>query len=106
LPQLAACVILKFYLNVPYRDMEDWLLASDQVCQVLDLKTVPDYCTLARTFRKLNKTLLDEMQHQLLEAAFLAPYPATLLPLDKTMQRRLPLLGIDTLGQLTALHCC
>lgn len=37
------------------------------------------------------------------EAAFLAPYPVTLLPLDKTMQRRLPLLGLDTLGQLAKL---
>ena len=38
LPQLAACVILKFYVNLPYRDMEEWLLASDQVCAVLELK--------------------------------------------------------------------
>ena len=68
LPQLAACVILKFYLNVPYRDMEEWLLASDQVCQVLELKTVPDHCTMARTFRKLDKKWLDELQRQLLAA--------------------------------------
>lgn len=37
------------------------------------------------------------------EAAFLAPYPVTLLPLSKDMARRLPLLGIDTLGKLAAL---
>jgi hypothetical protein len=66
LPQLAACVILKFYLNVTYRDMEEWLLASDQVCAVLELKTVPDHCTLARTFGKLDKKWLDELQRQLL----------------------------------------
>jgi hypothetical protein len=37
------------------------------------------------------------------EAAFLAPYPVSLLPLDKQMKRRLPLLGITTLGALAAL---
>lgn len=37
------------------------------------------------------------------EAAFLAPHPVTLLPLDKAMARRLPLLGIHTLGQYAAL---
>ena len=37
------------------------------------------------------------------EATFLAPYPVTLLPLDKAMQRRLPLLGLHTLGQLACL---
>jgi hypothetical protein len=37
------------------------------------------------------------------EATFLANYPVTLLPLDKAMQRRLPLLGLDTLGQLARL---
>lgn len=37
------------------------------------------------------------------EKAFLSPYPVTLLPLDKSMQRRLPLLGIKTLGQLADL---
>lgn len=36
-------------------------------------------------------------------AEFLAPYSVTLLPLDKKMQRRLPLLGLDTLGQLAQL---
>jgi DNA polymerase-4 len=37
------------------------------------------------------------------EAAFLAGAPVNLLPLDAQMRRRLPLLGIDTLGQLAAL---
>jgi hypothetical protein len=32
LPQLAACVLLMFYLNKSYRDMEEWFLASDKVC--------------------------------------------------------------------------
>jgi nucleotidyltransferase/DNA polymerase involved in DNA repair len=37
------------------------------------------------------------------EAAFLAPRPLNFLPLDKEMARRLRLLGIYTLGQLTNL---
>ncbi|MBI5952142.1 MAG: transposase, partial [Chloroflexi bacterium] len=32
LPQLAACVLVMFYLNKSYRDMEEWLLATDKVC--------------------------------------------------------------------------
>jgi nucleotidyltransferase/DNA polymerase involved in DNA repair len=37
------------------------------------------------------------------EAQFLAPYALSLLPLDKVMKRRLPLLGIETLGQYVRL---
>lgn len=37
------------------------------------------------------------------ETEFLSLYPISLLPLDKLMTRRLPLLGIHTLGQLAAL---
>lgn len=67
LPQLAACVLLTFYLKLSYRDMEDWLLATDQVRQVLELPHVPDHSTLARTFRKLKQTDLDAMQQRLLQ---------------------------------------
>lgn len=67
LSHLAACVILKFYLNLPYRDMEEWLLASDQVCRVgTENRTRSLY--LGTTFRKQDKHWLDDMQHQLLEA--------------------------------------
>ncbi|MCC7483295.1 MAG: transposase [Hyphomicrobiales bacterium] len=68
-PQLAACVLLMFYLNVSYRDMEEWLLASDQVCTVLELAQVPDHSTLSRMYRKLNKGQLDQMQRALLDTA-------------------------------------
>lgn len=66
-PQLAACVMMKFYVNLSYRDTEEWLLATDKVCEVLELRQIPDYSTLSRTFRKLNKPLLDEMNRQLLD---------------------------------------
>lgn len=29
LPQLATCVLMMFYMDVSYRDMEEWLLATD-----------------------------------------------------------------------------
>jgi hypothetical protein len=66
LPQLAACVLLMFYVNKSYRDMEEWLLASDRICQVLDLKHVPDHTTLMRTIKKLRKADLDGMNRRLL----------------------------------------
>lgn len=67
LPQLAACVMLKFYLNMTYRDAEEWLLATDKVCEVLELEQVPNYSTLARAYRKLTKAQLDQMQRHLLD---------------------------------------
>ncbi len=66
LPQLAACVVLKFYLNLSYRDTEEWLLATDAVCQVLGLESVPNYSTLQRTAKKLRIRDIEQMQQQLL----------------------------------------
>jgi hypothetical protein len=43
------------YLNYTYRDLEEWLLATDQVRQVLQLTRVPDHTTLYRTFAKLSQ---------------------------------------------------
>jgi len=37
------------------------------------------------------------------EAEFLSTYPVSILPLDKKMARRLPLLGIETIGQYARL---
>jgi len=65
-PQLVACVVLMFYLDVSYRDMEEWLLATDQVCQTLELRRVPDYSTLSRTFKKLTIARLTQMKDELL----------------------------------------
>lgn len=53
LPQLAACMLMSFYLKQSYRDTEEFLLASDAVCAVLELQHVPDYSTLNRTYKKL-----------------------------------------------------
>ena len=67
LPQLAACVLLMFYLDLSYRDMEEWLLATDKVCQELDLPRVPDHTTLQRTYKKLRMTDLERMKTVLLD---------------------------------------
>lgn len=67
LPQLAACVLLTYYLDVSYRDMEEWLLASDQVCAALALKRVPDHSTLARAFRKLKQADWECLLERLLQ---------------------------------------
>ena len=67
-PQRAACVLLMFYLKLSYRDMEEWLLATDQVCGVLELTSVPDHSTLARTVKTLKLHDLDRMRRALLDA--------------------------------------
>src|SRR4030067_2689797 len=67
LPQLAACVLMMFYLDISYRDMEEWLLATDQVCRELELPRVPDHTTLQRTYKKLRKLDFDKMKDELLD---------------------------------------
>jgi transposase len=66
-PQLLACVLLMFYVRKSYRDMEEWLLASDAVCRELQLKVVPDHSTLNRTFKRLRVKLLEKLQRTLLD---------------------------------------
>lgn len=65
-PQLATCVLLTFYLDLSYRDMEEWMLASDQVQAVLGLKRIPDHSTLSRTFHKLKQADWDRFLAHLL----------------------------------------
>jgi hypothetical protein len=56
-----------FYLNVSYRDMEDWLLASDRICTALELERIPDHTTLERTFKKLQQRNFDQLNRTLLD---------------------------------------
>lgn len=83
-PQVAACTLLVFYLNKSYRDGEDWLLASEQVCQVLELQCVPDHSTLNRMFHQLNRVRLLRLLRYLLQQ--LAPREAV-IALDSTGYR-------------------
>ena len=66
LPQLAACVLLGFYLDISYRDLEEWLLVTERVLEVLELKRVPDHTTLYRTYRKLRLEDWERMRRVLL----------------------------------------
>lgn len=80
-PQLATCVLLMFYLDYSYRDMEDWLLVSDKICQQLGLREVPDHSTLCRAFQRLGLRQLRAMQALLLRAMSVSE---TLIALDST----------------------
>ena len=66
-PQRVACVMLKIYLNYTYRDLEEWLLATDQVRQALQLTRVPDHTTLYRTFAKLSQAQWQQLNDALLQ---------------------------------------
>jgi hypothetical protein len=66
-PQRVACVLLMRYLRLSNRDMEAWLLATDAVRQVLELKRVPDHSTLSRALKKFKRPDIDGMNRQLLE---------------------------------------
>lgn len=66
-PQLVACVLLMFYVRKSYRDMEEWLFASESICQVLELPCVPDHTTLYRMFRRLRMTTLVQLKRVLLD---------------------------------------
>ncbi len=65
-PQLVSCVLLTFYLNLSYRDMEEWLWASDKICKALNLQSIPDHSTLCRAFRKIGMDILRSLQKLLL----------------------------------------
>jgi Transposase DDE domain len=83
-PQVAACTLLVFYLNKSYRDGEEWLLASEQVCRALELRAVPDHSTLNRMFHQLNRVRLLRLLRYLLQQQ--APREAV-IALDSTGYR-------------------
>ncbi|MRR29641.1 IS4/IS5 family transposase [bacterium] len=66
-PQLNACVLIMMHNQLTYRDMEEWLIATDQVCKVLDLQHIPDHTTLYRAFKRLTIALLTKMYRNLLD---------------------------------------
>jgi hypothetical protein len=80
-PQLAACVLVMFYLDASYRDMEDWLLVSDKTCQTLESKEIPDHTTLCCAFHRLKLEPLRAMHRLLLRNTML---PESMIALDST----------------------
>jgi hypothetical protein len=67
LPQLNACVLLMFYLDFSYRDMELWLDATESVAAVLELTKIPSYSTLCRAVHRWRVAGLDALQRTLLD---------------------------------------
>lgn len=65
-PQLVACVLMTFYLDLSYRDMEEWFWTSEKICKALDLQTIPDHSTLCRAFRKIGIEVIRSLQRLLL----------------------------------------
>ena len=82
LPQLASCVLLMFYLDCSYRDMEQWLLASEAVCRALDLPRVSGHTTLQRAYHKLRVPDFERMKNQLL--AEIDPQPEEAIATDSS----------------------
>src|ERR1700687_5981268 len=57
---------MTFYMDLSYRDKEEWLKASESVCSVLELPRIPDHSTLSRTYKKLRMLDFNAMQGVLL----------------------------------------
>ena len=70
-PQLAASILMTFYLDCSYRDMEDWLLVSDKICHTLEIQEAPDHSTLCRAFHRLGIPALRGMQRLLIQKAII-----------------------------------
>lgn len=69
LPQLAACVLVGMHQKKSYREMEQLLLASDEIRTVLELdREVPNYATLNRTYQKIASSDWEQMSTKLLLA--------------------------------------
>lgn len=66
-PQLVSAVMLGFYLDLGYRELEEWLLASESVCKELELEQVPDHSTLCRAYGALSEAQQRALNHTLLE---------------------------------------
>lgn len=66
---VAAAVLLGFYLDVSYRDLEEFLHSSQQVCEALGLgEDIPDHSTLYRMYKRLRMSHLKALNEQLLQA--------------------------------------
>jgi IS5 family transposase len=65
-PQLVVCLLLTQYLNLSYRNTEEWLLASAEVRDVLELTEVPDHTTISRMLKRLTLLRLEALLTQVL----------------------------------------
>lgn len=65
-PQIVVCLLLTQYLNLSYRNTEEWLLASAEVREVLELSEVPDHSTISRMLKRLTLPRLEALLAQVL----------------------------------------
>lgn len=55
--QIVVYPLLTQYLNLNYRNIEEWLLASAEVRKVLEVSEVPDHSTISRMAQTINVTV-------------------------------------------------
>ena len=71
LPQLLSCVLLKIYIkNISFRDLEELLLSSEDMCRVLGLRAVPNYSTLSRAHSRVSDKQIQLLVEKVLEVIF------------------------------------
>src|SRR5438445_8702527 len=84
-PQLLACLILKTYLRLTYRDAEAWLVATDRVAHILRLGAAPDHSTLCWFFHhKVNDTMLQRLLQRSLGPLDRQPVADRVVAVDST----------------------
>jgi transposase len=85
LPQLISCVLLKIYVgNISYRDLEELLLSSGDMCRVLVLRGVPDYSTLARAHNRISEKQIMRILEKILEVIGIRAKSSLVFALDST----------------------
>jgi hypothetical protein len=66
--QIIKCIIFKVHHRIPsYRELEWKMRSNPFICQLLKMESVPDYSTLARRARKIEKGLYANVYSQVVE---------------------------------------
>ncbi len=85
LPQLISCVLLKIYMrNMSFRDLEELLLSSGDMCRVLGLRTVPDYWTFNRAYTRVCGKQIQKLLEKTLEVIGIGMSGSILFACDST----------------------
>jgi hypothetical protein len=72
LSQLISCVLLKIYLkNISFRDLEELLLSSENMCGALGLRRVPNYSTFNRACNRVSNKNVQMLLEKILEIIFI-----------------------------------
>lgn len=84
-PQLISCVLLKIYMkNISFRDLEELLLSSGDMCRVLGLRTVPDYSTFNRAYNRVSGNQIQKLLEKTLEVIGIGMSSSILFACDST----------------------